>query len=176
MTSPPGTSPYRRGPAATRTSATPRTRSCTAPGSGASSTCATTWTPRPATGLLRRDLFDSRVGRATRPYGSGVRSKKEFVLPGIHPDHIVSLFEGNSNLFWAERLGRDHLGGMKDLWVKHCGISHTGSFKDLGMTALVSQVNRLRRAPLSRPIAGVGCASTGDTSAALSASYVVAPL
>ncbi|KAF6991567.1 hypothetical protein CFC21_008643 [Triticum aestivum] len=120
-------------------------------------------------GSYWRDLFDSRVGRTVWPYGSGVWSKKEFVLPGIDPDHIVSLFEGNSNLFWAERLGRDHLAGMKDLWVKHCGISHTGSFKDLGMTVLVSQVNRLRRAPLSRPIAGVGCASTGDTSAALSA-------
>ncbi|XP_042443764.1 threonine synthase, chloroplastic-like [Zingiber officinale] len=120
-------------------------------------------------GSYWRDLFDSRVGRTTWPYGSGVWSKKEFVLPEIDPDHIVSLFEGNSNLFWAERLGRDHLGGMPDLWVKHCGISHTGSFKDLGMTVLVSQVNRLRRAPLNRPIAGVGCASTGDTSAALSA-------
>jgi threonine synthase len=91
------------------------------------------------------------------------------MLPEIEPDHIVSLFEGNSNLFWAKRLGRDHQGKMNDLWVKHCGISHMGSFKDLGMTVLVSQVNRLRRAPLSRPIAGVGCASTGDTSAALSA-------
>ena len=56
---------------------------------------------------------------------------------------------------------------MTDLWVKHCGISHTGSFKDLGMTVLVSQVNRLRR--LGKPLLGVGCASTGDTSAALSA-------
>ncbi|XP_042387143.1 threonine synthase, chloroplastic-like [Zingiber officinale] len=120
-------------------------------------------------GSYWRDLFDSRVGRTTWPYGSGVWSKKEFVLPEIDPDHIVSLFEGNSNLFWAERLGCDHLGGMPDLWVKHCGISHTGSFKDLGMTVLVSQVNRLRRDPLNRPIAGVGCASTGDTSAALSA-------
>ncbi|XP_015692686.2 threonine synthase, chloroplastic-like [Oryza brachyantha] len=120
-------------------------------------------------GSYWRDLFDSRVGRTTWPFGSGVWSKKEFVLPEIDSDHIVSLFEGNSNLFWAERLGRDHLAGMNDLWVKHCGISHTGSFKDLGMTVLVSQVNRLRRAPLSRPIAGVGCASTGDTSAALSA-------
>ena len=120
-------------------------------------------------GSYWRDLFDSRVGRTAWPYGSGVWSKKEFVLPEIDSDHIVSLFEGNSNLFWAERLGREHLGGMNDLWVKHCGISHTGSFKDLGMTVLVSQVNRLRRAPLSRPIAGVGCASTGDTSAALSA-------
>ena len=124
-------------------------------------------------GSYWRDLFDSRVGRTAWPYGSGVWSKKEFVLPETEPDHIVSLFEGNSNLFWAERLGCDHLGGMNDLWVKHCGISHTGSFKDLGMTVLVSQVNRLRRAPLSRPIAGVGCASTGDTSAALS-SYCAA--
>ncbi|XP_008666143.1 threonine synthase, chloroplastic [Zea mays] len=120
-------------------------------------------------GAYWRDLFDSRIGRTTWPYGSGVWSKKEFVLPEIEPDHIVSLFEGNSNLFWAERLGRDHQGRMNDLWVKHCGISHMGSFKDLGMTVLVSQVNRLRRAPLSRPIAGVGCASMGDTSAALSA-------
>jgi hypothetical protein len=57
------------------------------------------------------------------------------------------------------------LGGL--LWVKHCGISHTGSFKDLGMTVLVSQVNRLRK--MNRPVVGVGCASTGDTSDALSA-------
>ncbi|KAM0863927.1 hypothetical protein ACQ4PT_044255 [Festuca glaucescens] len=42
-----------------------------------------------------------------------------------------------------------------------------GSFKDLGMTALVSRVNRLHRAPLSRPINSVGCASTGDTSSTL---------
>lgn len=120
-------------------------------------------------GSYWRALFDSRVGRTNWPYGSGVWSKKEWVLPEIDADHIVSMFEGNSNLFWAERLGREHLGGMPDLWVKHCGISHTGSFKDLGMTVLVSQVNRLRRHPLNRPIAGVGCASTGDTSAALSA-------
>lgn len=35
------------------------------------------------------------------------------------------------------------------------------------MTVLVSQVNRLRK--MNRPVVGVGCASTGDTSAALSA-------
>ncbi|XP_020583842.1 LOW QUALITY PROTEIN: threonine synthase, chloroplastic-like, partial [Phalaenopsis equestris] len=122
-------------------------------------------------GSYWRDLFDSRVGRTTWPYGSGVWSKKEFVLPEIDADHIVSLFEGNSNLFWAERLGREHLGGMPDLWVKHCGISHTGSFKDLGMSScvLVSHVNRLRSKTLSRLIGGVGCTSTGYRSAALSA-------
>ncbi|XP_073316894.1 threonine synthase, chloroplastic-like [Primulina huaijiensis] len=113
-----------------------------------------------------RSLFDSRVGKTTWPYGSGVWSKKEWVLPEIDSDDIVSAFEGNSNLFWAERFGKQFL-GMNDLWVKHCGISHTGSFKDLGMTVLVSQVNRLRK--MNRPLVGVGCASTGDTSAALSA-------
>ncbi|KAM3712785.1 hypothetical protein ACJW31_01G206500 [Castanea mollissima] len=117
-------------------------------------------------GAYWRSLFDSRVGKTTWPYGSGVWSKKEWVLPEIDPDDIISAFEGNSNLFWAERFGKEFL-NMNDLWVKHCGISHTGSFKDLGMTVLVSQVNRLRK--LKRPVVGVGCASTGDTSAALSA-------
>lgn len=112
-------------------------------------------------------LFDERVGKTSWPYGSGVWSKKEWVLPKIADDDIVSMFEGNSNLFWAERFGKEVL-GMKDLWVKQCGNSHTGSFKDLGMTVLVSQVNRLRKNNLSN-IAAVGCASTGDTSAALSA-------
>lgn len=88
-------------------------------------------------------------------------------MQGISDDDIVSMFEGNSNLFWAERFGRQTL-GMTDLWVKQCGNSHTGSFKDLGMTALVSQVNRIRRLKPGS-IAAVGCASTGDTSAALSA-------
>jgi threonine synthase len=86
---------------------------------------------------------------------------------GIDDKDIVSMFEGNSNLFWAERFGKEVL-GMNDLWVKQCGNSHTGSFKDLGMTVLVSQVNRIRKQN-PKAISAVGCASTGDTSAALSA-------
>ena len=90
------------------------------------------------------------------------RADSEMTADGaqqLGDDDIVSMFEGNSNLFWAERLGREAL-GMRDLWVKQCGNSHTGSFKDLGMTVLVSQVNRLRR---RRPeaVQAVGCASTG---------------
>ncbi|KAL2945160.1 Threonine synthase 1 chloroplastic [Bienertia sinuspersici] len=69
-----------------------------------------------------------------------VWSKKEWVLPEIDGDDIVSAFEGNSNLFWAERFGKQFL-GMSDLWVRK----------------------------MKRPVVGVGCASTGDTSAALSA-------
>eukprot|EP00798_Chlamydomonas_sp_ICE-L_P027638 gene27638-7276_t len=114
-----------------------------------------------------KKVFDSRVGSTAWPYGSGVWSKKEWVLPGIDDKDVVSMFEGSSNLFWAERFGRESL-GMSDLWVKQCGNSHTGSFKDLGMTVLVSQVNKIRRQN-PKAISAVGCASTGDTSAALSA-------
>ncbi|PXF42670.1 Threonine synthase 1, chloroplastic [Gracilariopsis chorda] len=112
-----------------------------------------------------RDLFDRRSGRTVWPYGSGVWSKKEWVLPSIPDEDVVSMFEGNSNLFWAERFGREL--DMTDLWVKQCGNSHTGSFKDLGMTVLVSQVNHMIKK--GADIKAVGCASTGDTSAALGA-------
>ena len=111
-------------------------------------------------------LFDERVGKTSWPYGSGVWSKKEWILPGISNEDVVSMYEGNSNLFWAERYGQ--MLGMTDLWVKQCGNSHTGSFKDLGMTVLVSQVNKIRKQN-KNVISAVGCASTGDTSAALSA-------
>ncbi len=46
------------------------------------------------------------------------------VMQQIEDDFIKSMFEGNSNLFWAEGFGQQL--GMKDLWVKNCGISHTG--------------------------------------------------
>ncbi|KAI7733474.1 hypothetical protein M8C21_008399 [Ambrosia artemisiifolia] len=118
-----------------------------------------------------KTLFDSRIGKTTWPYGSDVWSKKEWVLPEIDYDDIVSALEGNSNMCWDERFGKQ-LVGMNDLWVKHCGISHTGSFKDLGMTFFVSPVNRLRKMP--PPVVGVGCALTRDTPAALSAYYASA--
>ncbi len=110
-------------------------------------------------------LFDSRLGTIEWPYGSGIWSKKEWVIPNIDNDNIVSMFEGNTNLFWAKRFGE--LIGMDDLWVKMCGNSHTGSFKDLGMTVLVSQVNEMIQR--GKNIKAVACASTGDTSAALAA-------
>ncbi|MCX8125258.1 MAG: threonine synthase [Spirochaetes bacterium] len=112
-----------------------------------------------------RELFDSRTGTTKWPYGSGVWSKKEWVCPEVDNENIVSMFEGNTNLFWAKRFGA--MIGMNDLWVKMCGNSHTGSFKDLGMTVLVSMVNEMIQR--GKPIKAVACASTGDTSAALAA-------
>lgn len=110
-----------------------------------------------------KKLFEERYKSTEWPYGSGVWGKKEWILPQIHNDNVVSLYEGGTNLFWAERFGR--LIGLDNLWVKLCGNSHSGSFKDLGMTVLVSNVKQMISE--GAPIKAVACASTGDTSAAL---------
>lgn len=110
-------------------------------------------------------LFDERKRRNKYPFGSGVWKLKEWVNPLVADENIVSTYEGETNLFWAERLGKQI--GVPDLWVKLCGNSHTGSFKDLGMTVLVSQVKQMIANGVD--IRAVACASTGDTSAALAA-------
>ncbi len=110
-------------------------------------------------------LFDERSGTSRWPYGSGVWGKKEWVVPHLDEDCIVSLHEGGTNLFWAERYGQSL--GLPELWIKLCGNSHTGSFKDLGMTVLVSVVRQMIKR--GKPIRAIVCASTGDTSAALAA-------
>ncbi|MBM3333490.1 threonine synthase, partial [Candidatus Sumerlaeota bacterium] len=95
------------------------------------------------------ELFDQRYRTSEWPYGSSVWGKKEIVCPTVDNDNIVSMYEGGSNLFWAERLGKEI--GLDDLWVKQCGNSHTGSFKDLGMTVLVSMVRQMRAEGKSIP-------------------------
>ena len=124
------------------------------------------------TGLLRqrpgsewKALFDKRYKTAVWPYGSAVWGKKEWVCPAVQNENVVSMYEGATNLFWAERLGK--MIGVENLWIKLCGNSHTGSFKDLGMTVLVSMVKQMIHEGV--PIRAVACASTGDTSAALAA-------
>ena len=110
-------------------------------------------------------IFHERSHVTEWPYGSGVWGKKEWVLPEIDNENVVSMYEGNSNLFWADRYGREL--GLEDLWIKQCGNSHTGSFKDLGMTVLVSMVKEM--ISRGKQVPAVACASTGDTSAALAA-------
>ena len=122
---------------------------------------------RSAQGWMK--LFEDRYKSNQWPYGSGVWGKKEWVLPEIKDDNIVSVYEGSTNLFWAERFGK--IVGVDDLWIKLCGNTHSGSFKDLGMTVLVSQVKQMISE--GAPIKAVVCASTGDTSAAL-ATYCAA--
>ena len=110
-------------------------------------------------------MFESRSSSNEWPYASGVWGKKEWVLPQLDSENVVSMYEGNTNLFWAERYGKEL--GLDDLWIKQCGNTHTGSFKDLGMTVLVSMVKELMAS--GKNIPAVACASTGDTSAALAA-------
>ncbi len=113
-----------------------------------------------------KKVIDSRVSTTKWPYGSGVWGMREWVAPDLRDENVVSMYEGNTNLYWAERLGKQI--GVSDLWIKLCGNSHTGSFKDLGMTVLVSVVKQMMAD--GSPVQAVACASTGDTSAAL-ASY-----
>ncbi len=113
-----------------------------------------------------KDRFDSRFRSQKFPYQSGVWGKKEWVLPNIQTENIVTSGEGGTHLYDASRWAKDL--GLSGLYIKQCGISHTGSFKDLGMTVLVSQVKQMISDGVK--IKAVACASTGDTSAAL-ASY-----
>jgi threonine synthase len=121
---------------------------------------------RDKSGTEWKQLFDERYKRTVWPYGSGVWGKREWVMPGVSDGSVVSMDEGGTNLFWADRYGKSL--GLTDLWVKLCGNSHTGSFKDLGMTVLVSVVRHaIDHEGLK--INALACASTGDTSASLAA-------
>jgi threonine synthase len=112
-----------------------------------------------------RAIFDARFRLGPWPYGSGVWGKKEWIYPQLALSSVVSMFEGGNPLLRVDRYA--HEIGLDEVWVKECGVTHTGSFKDLGMTVLVSAVKEMRAR--GTPVRAVACASTGDTSAALSA-------
>jgi threonine synthase len=109
--------------------------------------------------------FEQRFGSSRLPYASGVWGKHEWVYPQLPVEDIVSLGEGRVPLKPLSRMAAEL--GLASLDLKECGVSPTGSFKDWGMTVLVSAVKHMRSRGV--PIRAVACASTGDTSAALSA-------
>ena len=82
---------------------------------------------------------------------------KEF-LP-VNADNRVSLDEGGTPFCKCEKIGKE-LG--VDLYVKVEGSNPTGSFKDRGMSVGTTKAVDLG-------VNMVGCASTGNTSASLSA-------
>lgn len=110
-------------------------------------------------------LFAERWRSVTAPFSSGVWGKREWVLPELRDENIVTLGEGGTHLMPIPRYAAAL--GLGDVRIKQCGTSHTGSFKDLGMTVLVSRVKQMIAD--GTPIRAVACASTGDTSAALAA-------
>ncbi|CAA9523897.1 MAG: Threonine synthase [uncultured Thermomicrobiales bacterium] len=84
------------------------------------------------------------------------------LLPAIPDSAVVTRAEGNTPLYWDDRLA-GYAGLTGGLGVKHEGHNPTASFKDRGMTVGVSHA----KAVGARIVA---CASTGNTSASL-ASY-----
>jgi threonine synthase len=90
---------------------------------------------------------------------SGVWRFRELVLPDAGDD-VVSHPEGNTPLIDRDAIAR--YAGVASLVVKHEGHNPTGSFKDRGMTVAVTQAKRIGAR-------AVACASTGNTSASLSA-------
>ncbi len=93
--------------------------------------------------------FDAFEGRGVWRYA-----------PALPVDGGVTLPEGDSPLHRVPRL--EESVGVGTLRVKHEGMNPTGSFKDRGMTVGVQVAREL-------DVGRLACASTGNTSAALSA-------
>jgi threonine synthase len=110
-----------------------------------------------------RELFDTRARASALGSSalerSGVWRFRELVLPDAGDD-VVSQPEGNTPLLARDAIA--HHAGLSSLVVKHEGQNPTGSFKDRGMTVAITQARRLEAR-------AVACASTGNTSASLSA-------
>jgi threonine synthase len=118
---------------------------------------------RTESGAELRALFDGRaamVGKTTSALErSGVWRFREIVLSATDAE-IVSHPEGNTPLVARDAVTK--YAGVDSLFMKHEGHNPTGSFKDRGMTAAVTQARRIGAR-------AVACASTGNTSASLSA-------
>jgi threonine synthase len=78
----------------------------------------------------------------------------------VEEGNAISLQEGGTPCYKCDDLASKV--GVQDLWAKYEGANPTGSFKDRGMTVGVTKAVELGAK-------SVGCASTGNTSASLSA-------
>lgn len=105
--------------------------------------------------------FEAKWSRQLDPLAfSGVWRFRD-LLPFAPPDKVVTIGEGRTLLQRADKVGR--VVGMDPgrLMLQYEGMNPSGSFKDNGMTAAFTHARMIgaRR---------VACASTGNTSAALS--------
>ncbi len=113
---------------------------------------------RPNPGALRY-LWQERKTSTLSIDQSGVWRFRD-LLPIVADDRIVTLREGNTPLYEMPRAAETL--GLNWLLAKHQGMNPTGSFKDTGMTAALSVA-------VAAGFEWVGCASTGNTSAAMAA-------
>jgi threonine synthase len=86
---------------------------------------------------------------------------KDVLLPDLPDNKVISLEEGDTPLYKANNKLKEFF-GVDNLYLKHEGMNPSLSFKDRGMVAGVSWANFLG-------VDIVACASTGDTSASMSA-------
>ncbi|MGI6009023.1 MAG: threonine synthase [Methanomethylophilus sp.] len=113
-------------------------------------------------GLLTIDI-DLGAARAINPEDLRKRPLGVWRYAELMPvseERKVSIQEGGTPLYKTEALGAEV--GVPNAYVKFEGLNPTGSFKDRGMTVGVSHAKELNAKV-------VGCASTGNTSASLSA-------
>ena len=114
-------------------------------------------------GSALRALFDRRASRVAHTtnaiHRSGVWRFRELVL-AADDSTIVSHPEGNTPVIARDAAAA--YAGVDGLLLKHEGHNPTGSFKDRGMTVALTQAGRIGAR-------AVACASTGNTSASLSA-------
>jgi len=109
------------------------------------------------------DLFDKRA-KANPFYSedpcvrSGVWRFKEWIMPFLPKEHIVTLEEGNVRIIKASPRLHKWIGGDIGIWIIQEGMSPTGSFKDFGGTVMMTIAK-------AGNIKLVIVASTGDTSA-----------
>lgn len=104
-----------------------------------------------------KDVWEKRKGSRKRIDESGVWRYRELVLD-LKEEEIVTFPEGRTNLYNVS----DRIEGVSNLFIKHEGENPTGSFKDRGMTVGVSFAKKLGYRI-------VACASTGNTSASMTA-------
>ena len=118
-------------------------------------------------GSVATAYFDNlRFGTSRQQYpnDSGVWLWRDFLLPGFPEASIISLKEGQTDLFEVPGWLQDDI-GLKNLFIKLEGQAPSESFKDRGMPVAISDALRLQRHYPELGISGISCASTGDTSA-----------
>ena len=123
------------------------------------------------TGEMAQRYFNNRrygEYRGTYPYGSGVFSWLEHILPGFPAELAVSMHEGFTDLFEIPNWLKKGV-GLNNLFIKMEGKSPTGSFKDRGLAPAISEARRLQEQYPELGVKFAVCASTGDTSAAAAA-------
>ncbi|MBV9087642.1 MAG: pyridoxal-phosphate dependent enzyme, partial [Acidobacteriaceae bacterium] len=118
------------------------------------------WTETGIDARVLKQVWDARRSSRAAVDRSGVWRYRELLPILSDLNNAVTIQEGNTPIYDLPRCA--HSAGVDRLLAKHQGMNPTGSFKDTGMTAALSVAKEKR-------FDWVACASTGNTSASMSA-------